>query len=123
MQPEKTVMQPKRNEPFFNDQRLAELGNALETFIFGYLTYPLGSNCRTFGKRSTGASAAAPYGMFMNAWPAVDYEPRKPTLASAVHWSAAGTVISPIKQADIHKFFTQRFWSQQVPQNNIAVMK
>lgn len=109
-----------RQEPFFRDQRIAELGHAWETAVFGYSPQPSGANSLLPPRTRT---CSAPYGIFGFNFPGAREENAyMVALATSTYWGQK-TYEFPFKTAEICKFFTRQFWDGEVKRNGIHAMR
>jgi len=91
------------------NQRLAELGLAYETTVFGGPFDVMGLNSELNSKGEGVMSVAAPYGLYNRSWPGVS-STSAPDRATAQHWGTTVQVVYPVLTTDMHKFFTKQFW-------------
>lgn len=109
-----------KQEPFFRDQRIAELGHAWETAVFGYSPHPSGANSVLSPHIHT---CSAPYGLFGFNFPGARAgKEYMAALATSTYWGQK-TYEFPFKTAEICKFFTRQFWDGEVKRNGIHAMR
>lgn len=93
------------SEPFYRDDRMAELGWAFTQVVFGGGIYPLGRNPR---------HTACPYGSGVARWPeGISYGSGR-MRASAARYGETYARRSIVKMQWLQKFFTRRFWDVDV---------
>ncbi|KAF1354666.1 hypothetical protein BDV97DRAFT_418461 [Delphinella strobiligena] len=94
------------DEPFFQDQRVAELGAAFETHLFGIKVDPLGKNSKIATNMQPRASIAAPYGIQAVRWPGATPQQGanpEPALATPAHWGARDFYLYPLPTSSVHR--------------------
>lgn len=105
-------------EPFYRDQRTAELGFALESVLFGGTFNAIGL---LDGSLSRIALAAPAYGLYIYRFPGWDDLNASPaeSRGTAAQYGRSRSYFYPIQMDYLHRFFTQEFWEQKVPQYGI----
>lgn len=98
-------------EPFWRDDRLAELGWAFTQVVFGAVFHPFGFNPY---------SASLPYGMAQIRWPGGSN--LGDARGSALGWAHAYMTRGATDVHWCHKFFTRRFWEVDVPARGAHAM-
>ncbi|GAB7356387.1 hypothetical protein MBLNU459_g7167t1 [Dothideomycetes sp. NU459] len=99
-------------EPFHRDDRLAELGLALEQTVFG-------GRAEALGPQPPAPHAAVPYGFGAATFPGIMAAAGSAQARAAPAWSTTTTTTMPasdelrgVLMRDVHKFFTRRFWER-----------
>ena len=136
--PLNTTVQPPRPmqdyEPFFEDQRRAEVGHAWETVVVGGKLTDV-----TYGENSV------EYGLFLEKWPDVDdYFIRLPiNEPPLISFQGRGLVVPPrthivpvrrrkakkwtslygVPMAFIQQLFTKRFWEERIPKEGLQALR
>lgn len=113
------------DEPFFQDQRVAELGSAFETHLFGITADPLGKNSKLATDMRPQASISAPYGLQAFRWPGATPQSgltADPALATPAHWGADHFYYYPLPTSSVHRYFTKEFWEHRVATSGILTL-
>lgn len=107
---------PRLTEPFYGNQRLAELGNAWESHVFRGSIEPLGA----------GTEPSLPFGLVCDSWPGLGrhgVQHYHPEPNSPAKYAVEGASHFAIPNRYVQRYFTERFWDVLVPRFGMRVFR
>lgn len=106
-----SVLQPLRDEPYYRDDRVAELGHAFESVFFSGVLWPIGNLSSTIRHETL---YAAPFGAAIYRWPGLFASPLAPERGTAAEFGRISSVLYPVTMKFMHQFSTKSFWDNKV---------
>lgn len=107
-------------EPFYESQRISELGWATESVLWGGVMW---SNGASDPNVDTDALIPGPYGLHIDRFPGGNEHESHPRLGTAAEYGYTRTVSYPVTMKWIYQFFTKSFWDTKVAKHGLLALK